>query len=188
MLNLHVAGGEPIGGTSAGLEVMTQFVYSALASQGATSSQSLADPFNRYVSLARDFLSIPVLANTIGDTHFVPRDRMGRSLAFLCRIADANWSTAPRGIAVDEQTALLIDARGTGEVVGFNSVYFLSAPGPAEVCQPKTPLTYRNVGVRKVGPGGTFDVAGWRGSAGTPYSVTAEAGVLSSTQPGGSAY
>jgi cyanophycinase-like exopeptidase len=95
-LNLHIAGGKPIGGTSAGLAVLTQFVYSALASQGATSSQSLADPFNKYISLARDFVTVPALAGTIGDTHFVPRDRMGRTLAFMCRIADAGWSSAPR--------------------------------------------------------------------------------------------
>jgi cyanophycinase-like exopeptidase len=89
---------------------------------------------------------------------------------------------------VDEETALLIGSRGTAEVVGKNSVYFLTAPGPAEVCQPRTPLTYRNVAVRKVGPAGTFDVASWRGNSGVTYSVSAEAGVLSSTQSGGSAY
>ena len=184
----HVADGGPVGGTSAGLAVLTQFVYSALASQGVTSSQALADPYNKYVTLARDFLAVPGLEDTIGDTHFVPRDRMGRTLAFMCRIHANGWSVAPRAIAVDEETALLINERGVATVVGSNAAYFLSAPGAPEACAPATPLTYRNVAVRRVGPGGTFDVGDWRGSSGTTYAVTAEAGVLTSTQPGGSAY
>jgi cyanophycinase len=187
-LALHVERGQPVGGTSAGLAVLTQFVYSALGAPGVTSSQALADPYHKYVTLARDFAAIPALADTIGDTHFVTRDRMGRSLAFLCRIHANGWSAAPRGIAIDEETALLIDARGSGSVVGNSFVYFIAAPGAPEVCQARTPLTYRNVQVRKVGAGQSFDVAAWRGNAGTTYEVSAEAGVLGSTQPGGSAY
>jgi cyanophycinase len=187
-LNLHVERGQPIGGTSAGLAVLTQFVYSALGAHGVTSSQALADPFHKYVTLARDFASIPALAGTIGDTHFVTRDRMGRSLAFLCRIHANGWSAAPRGIAIDEETALLIDERGSGSVVGNSFVYFMAAPGAPEVCQARTPLTYRDVQVRKVAAGQSFDVAAWRGHAGIAYEVSAEAGVLSSTQAGGSAY
>jgi cyanophycinase-like exopeptidase len=46
-LNTLISRGVPIGGTSAGMNVLTQFLYSALASQGVTSSQALADPFTR---------------------------------------------------------------------------------------------------------------------------------------------
>ena len=46
-LNTQLAKGVPIGGTSAGMNVLSQFIYSAQASQGVTSSQALADPFNR---------------------------------------------------------------------------------------------------------------------------------------------
>ena len=49
-LNGLIAGGVPIGGTSAGMNVLSQFIYSAQASQGVTSSQALADPFTRYIS------------------------------------------------------------------------------------------------------------------------------------------
>src|SRR5215468_679072 len=68
----------PVGGTSAGMNVLTQFVYSAQASKGVTSSQALADPFTRYLTLDRDFVSIQAVAGLIGDPHFVTRDRMGR--------------------------------------------------------------------------------------------------------------
>src|ERR1043166_7935377 len=60
-LNALIARGAPIGGTSAGMNVLSEFVYSALASQGVTSSQALADPFNRYITLDRDFVSISIL-------------------------------------------------------------------------------------------------------------------------------
>lgn len=187
-LNDHIAAGRPIGGTSAGLAVLTQYVYSALGSKGITSAQALADPYNRYNTFARDFVYLPHLQGTIGDTHFSARDRMGRALGFLCRMHADYGSAAPRAIAVSEETAVLIDQDGVGEVVGLNYAYFIEAPGAPEVCSPGLPLTYRNVGVQRVGAGETFDVGAWQGTAGTPYTVTAEAGVLSSTQPGGSAY
>jgi cyanophycinase len=183
-----VARGVPIGGTSAGMNVLSQFVYAALASQGATSSQALADPFNRYITLDRDFVSITAVAGLIADPHFVTRDRMGRDLAFLCRINLNGWSAAPRGISIDEQTALLIDASGNGTVVGISMVYFLQAPGAPQVCQSKTPLTYQNIGVYRIVAGGTFSLPSWTGQGGVSYSVSANAGVLASTQSDGSIY
>ena len=187
-LNAAIARGVPVGGTSAGLMVLTQFIYSALLSQGVTSSEALADPFTQYITLDRDFVAIGSLADTIGDAHFVTRDRMGRELAFMCRVAANGWTGAPRGIAVDEQTALLIDASGDAAVAGFGTAYFLQAPGPAEVCQPKMPLTYGGIAVYRIPAGGTFDLGRWTGRGGTSYSVSATAGVLSSTQSSGSVY
>lgn len=183
-----IARGVPVGGTSAGMNVLSQFIYSAQASQGVTSSQALADPFNRYITLDRDFVNISTAAGLIGDPHFVTRDRMGRDLAFLCRINLNGWSATPRGISIDEQTALLIDASGNGTVVGIGTVYFLQAPGAPQVCQSKTPLTYLNIGVYRITVGGTFNLGSWSGNGGVSYSVSANAGVLSSTQSGGAIY
>jgi len=178
----------PIGGTSAGMNVLSQFVYTALAAQGATSSQSLADPYNKNISLGRDFVSISSLQGLIDDPHFVTRDRMGRDLAFLCRIYNNGWSATPRDIAIDEQTALLLDSNGNGIVVGNSTVYFLQATGAPQVCQAKTPLTYQNVAVYRISVGGTFNVVSWTGTGGVAYTVSANAGVLSSTQAGGGIY
>jgi cyanophycinase-like exopeptidase len=188
-VNAAIARGVPVGGTSAGMNVLTQFVYSALASKGVTSSQALADPFNRYMSFARDFLSVPGLQATIGDPHFVTRDRMGRDLAFLCRQYAYGWSTTPSAIAVDEATALLIEPNGAASVVGAGTAYFLRAAAPPAVCQPRTPLTYENVDVYRIGPQvGSFDVVRWSGRGGTGYRVSATAGVVTSTQADGSPY
>lgn len=187
-LNSLIARGVPIGGTSAGMNVLTQFIYSALGSQGVTSSQALADPFNRYITLDRDFVAIAPVQGVIGDPHFVTRDRMGRDLAFLCRIFTNSWSTAPRGISIDEQTALLIDANANGTVVGISTVYFLQAPGAPQVCQAGTPLTYQNIVVYRINSTGSFNLSTWKGTGGVSYDVSANAGVLSSTQSGGSIY
>jgi cyanophycinase len=188
ILNAKIAAGSPVGGTSAGMNVLTQFIYSAQAPQGVTSSQSLADPFNRYMSFARDFANVTILQGIIGDPHFVTRDRMGRDLAFLCRVAANNWSSAPRGIAIDEQTALLIDGSGRATVVGNSTVYFLQAPGLPQVCTANTPLTYENIAVQRINSTGTFNFSKWQATGATNYLVSANAGVLSSTQPGGSPY
>ena len=191
-LDTHIAAGEPIGGTSAGMAVLTQFIYPAFGAQGATSSETLANPFNQWVMLERDFVDIAALADTISDTHFVTRDRMGRTLGFMCRLSAANWTNRPRSIAADEGAALLIDGLGKGTIVAnpktLGRVYFIAGGAP-EVCQQGAPLTYRNVGVRRFGAGATnIDVARWPAAGGTAYTVTAEAGVLSSTQAGGSVY
>jgi len=187
-LNALIARGVPVGGTSAGMNVLTEFIYSALASQGVTSSQALADPFTRYITLDRDFANVSTVQGLIGDPHFVTRDRMGRDLAFLCRIFTNNWSNMPRGISIDEQTALLIDGRGNATVVGSSTVYFLQAPGAPQVCQAGTPLTYLNIAVYRIDSTGSFNLSMWKGTGGVSYTVSASAGVLSSTQPGGSIY
>jgi cyanophycinase len=187
-VNTLIERGVPVGGTSAGMNVLTQFIYSALESQGVTSSQALADPFSRYITLDRDFANVSSLQGVIGDPHFSARDRMGRDLAFMCRIYLYGWSAAPRDIAVDERTALLIDPRGTATVTGEGSVYFMQAPGAPEVCAPKTPLTYHDISIYRIKSGASFDLGKWAGHGGTAYSVSAIGGVLSSTQPDGSIY
>ncbi len=187
-LNDLIARGVPIGGTSAGMNVLAQFIYSAQASQAITSSEALADPFSKYITLVRDFADISILQGIIDDPHFVARDRMGRDLAFMCRVYTNGWSSAPRDIAIDEKTALLIDGNGDGMVVGSSTVYFLQAPGAAQVCQPGIPLTYQNVAVYRINAAGSFALSRWKGRGGVAYTVSANAGVLSSTQPSGSIY
>src|SRR6266567_1167393 len=134
-LNTLIARNVPIGGTSAGMNVLSQFIYSALASQGVTSSQALANPFNKYITLDENFVNISSVQGVIDDPHFVTRDRMGRDLAFMCRVYTNGWSSAPRDIAIDEKTALLIDSGGNGKLVGSSTAYFLQAGAP-QTCQP----------------------------------------------------
>jgi cyanophycinase len=187
-LNGLIARSVPVGGTSAGMNVLAQFIYSAQASQAITSSEALADPFSKYITLVRDFVNVSILQGIIDDPHFVTRDRMGRDLAFMCHIYTNGWSSAPRDISIDEKTALLIDDSGSGKVVGSSTVYFLHAPGAPQACQSGIPLTYQNIAVYRINASGSFNLSMWKGKGGIAYTVSANAGVLSSTQPNGSIY
>jgi len=177
----------PVGGTSAGLAVLSQFIYTG-ALGSVTSSQALANPFHRYVTLDRDLFDSSLGAGKLYDSHFVTRDRMGRTIVFLARIVDNGWAAQPRDIGIDEHTAILVNPNGAGTMVGTGAAYFLQAPGPAQVLAPKTPLTYHNIGVYKVPQGGTFNLSTWNGSGGVAYTFNVDAGALTSTQAGGNIY
>ena len=179
--------GAPVGGTSAGLAVLSEFIYTG-AVGSVTSSQALANPFHRYVTIDRDLFQSSLGGNKLYDSHFVTRDRMGRSLVFLARIVDNGWAAQPRGIGIDEETALLVTPDGAGIMVGTGAAYFLQAPGPAQVLAAKTPLTYFNVGVYKVPQGGSFNLSTWSGTGGVAYTLNVNAGSLTSSQAGGSIY
>src|SRR4029434_6875584 len=137
LLNTKLA---TVGGTSAGLAVLSQFIYTG-ARGSVTSSQALADPFHRYVTLERDLFSSALGVDKLYDSHFVTRDRMGRSLVFLARIVNSGWATQPRGIGIDEETALLVLPTGAATMVGTGAAYFLQAPGAAQGPRDRTPLT-----------------------------------------------
>ncbi|PYS70424.1 MAG: cyanophycinase [Acidobacteria bacterium] len=184
LLNSKLA---PVGGTSAGLAVLSQFIYTG-AVGSVTSSQALANPFHSYVTLERDLFQSSLGAGKLYDSHFVTRDRMGRSLAFLARIVNNGWATQPRGIGIDESTALLVMPNGASTMVGTGAAYFLQAPGPAQVLANNTPLTYLNIGVYKVPQGGTFNFATWSGAGGVAYTLNVNNGALTSTQAGGNIY
>jgi cyanophycinase-like exopeptidase len=185
----HVAGKPaPVGGTSAGMAIMSEFAYSAMSASSLTSEEALANPFHRDLTLERDFLSLPRLEGLITDQHLQERDRIGRTVAFLARLVQDGWAGEAKAIAADRETSLVIDPQEKrAEVLGNPGhptpfVYFMRTPGPPEVCRPKTPLTFRDVEVYRVGPDGSFDLAAWRGSGGLAYTLSAEAGVLASSR------
>ena len=184
LLNSKLA---PVGGTSAGLAVLSQFIYTGELGS-VTSSQALANPFHRYVTLDRDLFQSALGVDKLYDSHFVTRDRMGRSLTFLARIVNNGWATQPRGIGVDEETALLVLPGGGVTMVGNGAAYFLQAPGPAQVLADRTPLTYLNIGVYKVPQGGTFNFSTWTGTGGVAYTLNVNNGSVTSTQAGGNIY
>ena len=184
LLNSKLA---PVGGTSAGLAVLSQFIYTG-AIGSVTSTQALANPFHRYVTIDRDLFQSSLGVNKLYDSHFVTRDRMGRSLAFLARIVNNGWSIQPRAIGIDEETAILVLPNGAGTMVGVGAAYFIQAPGPAQVVADRTPLTYLNIGVYKVPQGGTFNLSTWSGTGGVAYTLNVNNGSLTSTQAGGNIY
>jgi cyanophycinase len=192
-LNAHIAAGKPIGGTSAGLAVLGEFIYSAQGDapddDGLTSSQALANPYFSRVTVRRNFLQIPLLHNTLTDSHFAKRDRMGRTLVFLARIVQDGWSTHPREIAIDEKSAVLIEADGSARVIGTGKgAYLLSVQEPPQNCATGTPLTFSDIAVYHGANGSEFDVKNWKPQSGTSYSLSVIAGEVQSTQSDGAVY
>jgi len=180
----------PVGGTSAGLAILGQYAFSA-ENNTLYAEKALLDPCNHKVTISRDFLSLPNMAGKITDSHFVPRDRMGRLVTFLARIVQDGWATGARGIGVNEKTALGVEPDGEVTLFGLtnsSSAYFLSTPGPPQVCEKGVPLTYLDVTVYRIVAGESFNLATWHGVGGTEYTISAVDGVLTSTQPGGSVY
>lgn len=170
----------PVGGTSAGLAVLGQFIYTG-ASGSVTSSQALSNPYHRYVTLDRDFVQIANLGGVITDSHFVTRDRLGRLVAFLGRIVKDGWASSVHGVGIDEATALLVNPDGSSTRVGSGAAYFFSSNGAPQVCVANTALTYTGIAVYKVSGNATFNFAQWSGSGGTSYTVSANSGALSSS-------
>jgi cyanophycinase len=192
-VNDGIAAGKPIGGTSAGLAVQGEFVYGALGDkpddEDLASLQVLKNPYFERVTLERDFVKIPLLENLITDSHFAKRDRMGRSLGFLARMMKDGWSASPREVAIDEKSAVLVDADGKGIVVGTGKgAYFIRPTHAPEVCEKGVPLTFRGIEVYRVTTGGHFDLKMWTGDGGSAYSLSVERGKIASTQPGNSVY
>ena len=58
-----------IGGTSAGLAILGNWVYSA-EDGSVYSDEAMEDPYNKYMTFASAFLKIPFMDTIITDTHF----------------------------------------------------------------------------------------------------------------------
>ncbi len=183
-INADIAEGKPIGGTSAGLAVLGEFIYGALEDKDddndLSSPEVLRDPYFYRVTLARNFLQVPLLKNTLTDSHFAKRDRLGRSVGFLARIVQDGWSANPREIAIDEKSAVLVEPDGSAKIVGpGKGAYFLQVTQSPEVCAPEKPLTIRGIRARHVGSGKSFDVKKWSGQGGEDYEISVLNGQIS---------
>ncbi len=189
-INFVAAKPAPIGGTSAGMAVMGEFVYSAEGKESLTSKVAMTDPFAPDLTLARDFLKLRWLENVIADQHLQERDRIGRTVTLLSRLQKDGWSAAPRAIAADRETAVHIDpATGTAEVFATADhptpyVYFMVPKEPPATCEHGKPLTTGDVFVYRVGPGGRFDLAAWHGEDGLAYTLSVVDGQLVSSRGG----
>ncbi len=167
----------PVGGTSAGCAIMGQQYYSAI-NGSATTSQVLANPYHRYVTIGNnDFVNAPFLANTITDTHYNNPDRKGRHFGFLARMTK-DWNLQAKGIGVEERTAVLIDQNGTARVVGELKAYFLQRNNNSvpEQCVSRKTLTWNRSGQAvkvyeiqasaTVSASSTFELTNWATGAG----------------------
>lgn len=149
--------GGAVGGTSAGNAIQSEFVYDACGGS-VTSSEALVNPYRSSVTFTTNFFNWLDLDDTVTDTHFAQRDRMGRLMTFLVRqIKDGNASSV-LGIGVNEGTSVVIDNDGYARVMGNDFAYFVLANHQPEISQPNTPLTYSNFRIWRLSSGQTFDL------------------------------
>ena len=163
----------PIGGTSAGMMLLGRFGFAAL-NGSITSADALANPYDKRVTLVRDYLTLPDMGSVVTDAHFDSRDRLGRLVTFMARIVNDGWAGMARGIGVDVETALLVED-GKGTRVGLGAVTFLQSVGLPQVCKPKQPLTYMNLDAQRMAGGGSFDLRNWAGYGGSTVRSTVSA-------------
>ncbi|WP_348262037.1 cyanophycinase [Telmatobacter sp. DSM 110680] len=196
-LNDAISRGVPVGGTSAGLAVMGEYIYTAQGDKpddpNLDGKTALADPYSARITLASKFLNIPILKDVITDTHFARRDRMGRLLVFLARLNEPEGKPRAgnvpgiRGIGVEERAAVLLDPDGKARVVGFGAAYFIDAKEADGQSQPGKPLSFGPFEVQKVAPGASFYLKSWAGDS-ISYKISAKAGKLRSTQTANEIY
>lgn len=168
-----------VGGTSAGMAILGNAYYTP-SGGSATSTQLLGNPFHPNADILglNDFLDNPYLPALVTDTHYDQRNRAGRHVAFMARLA-AEHGIRTFGIACNEYTAVCIDGDGIGRVFGEHPdypdhAYFLAANCQdeflPEVLEEDAPLTWKRhqaaVKVTRI-PGlidgsNSFDVTNWQ--------------------------
>lgn len=132
----------PIGGTSAGCAVLSEFIFDA-RNDTVVSADALTNPYAEQVSVSKSFIKLPFLENIIADQHYSQRDRLGRHVTFMARMSKDFNVRQPRGIAADERTAVCIDKDGNTTVLGSGNAFFLINDGnKPEVCEPGKPLSW----------------------------------------------
>jgi cyanophycinase-like exopeptidase len=108
---------------------------------------------------------------------------MGRTLVFLARIVQDGWSEHPREIAIDENSAVLIEEDGGSRVIGAGrGAYFLSVEKPPQTCTAGKPLTFRDIVVHHGVTGSEFNVRQWKPKSPAGYSLSVVEGQVQSTQ------
>lgn len=147
--------GGVVGGVSAGLAILGNFVYDAAAATAlkayTTSADAVENPYEPRISVSGPFFNFPALRNAIADTHLAVRDRLGRMTVFMARlIADHMVKTRPAkilGVGVDEGSAIVIDRHSVGHIMGDDAgarAYLVVGRRPT-VIRRGQPLRYDNL-------------------------------------------
>ncbi len=173
----------PIGGTSAGMAILGQYVHPGGAPDDTTVLQNPTA-----VAIVNNFLSAGLLANAVTDTHFAQRNRQARLMSFMASSIynfGVSWQSV-RGIGCDEATAYALDSNGTGKVFGTNYCFFAKPTGAPEILAAGSALTW-NVGqqalnvyrVQGTATGtNTFNMNTFNGTGGTTQYWSSDRGTF----------
>ncbi|MBM4212860.1 MAG: peptidase t2 asparaginase 2 [Gammaproteobacteria bacterium] len=156
-LDAHVRAGKPLGGTSAGLAMLGEYLYGAMDGGSIRSPEAMADPLGAAVTIERDFLNLERLRGVITDSHFRERDRLGRLFAFLAK-AQVMSGDAQRvliGVGIDESAALAVESDGSSRIYATNpeGAVWVVRGGFADPPARGKPLNARRIEVTGVAAG-----------------------------------
>ena len=188
-INFVAAKPAPVGGTSAGMAVLGEYVYSAEGKESLTSASPSRNPYAPDLTLARDFLVAaavrehpdrpapagarpdrshrrPALAAAEGRLVVAAARHRGRSRDRRC--TSTRWTALPR-------------FSRPPTIRRLTSISCTSARAAA-ACERVQPLTPAPIAVYRLGPGGRFDLARWQGSGGIDYELSVRDGVLQSSR------
>jgi len=153
-LDAHVRAGKPLGGTSAGLAMLGEYLYGAMDGGSLRSPAALADPLGPATTIETGFLHLALLKGVVTDSHFTERERLGRLFAFLAKAEALDGGGPLVGVGVDESAALAVEADGSARV------YATDPDGGATVVrggfgaqQPGRPLRAARIDTVGVGAG-----------------------------------
>ena len=114
-----------IGGTSAGMHILSSIVFTA-ENGTVYPYECIENPNNSYVTLEDDFLDLK--PGFIFDTHFCERARFGRLAGFLANYRfSANEDLT--GLGMDDMTCMTVDENGLGTVYGTGCANFYRSAG-----------------------------------------------------------
>lgn len=204
-VNAVIARGGAVGGTSAGMAILGNFIYDACSSaQGVSSSSALVNPYDNGISFTYNFFSFPNMQLTFNDQHFVARDRMGRLLVFLARQIKDGKATTVWGVATNQESSIVVESDGIATTMGNDGVtqygnnivqaasvnavsYYILLDHACQTVVAGTPLTCSGYKVWKRLPGQTFDLAN-RPTTNPDYTLNVNAGVIAAVGNGGNIY
>ncbi|MFF9914124.1 pre-peptidase C-terminal domain-containing protein [Streptomyces sp. NPDC013457] len=153
-----VAKGGGSGGGSAGHHINSPIVYDA-CNGSVTSAEALANPYDRYVSFTTGMFEWANYGAVVNDSHFVTRDRMGRTMSFLARAVKDGLAPGGSawGVGVEEGGgSLFLDRNGMATQYGADAYVVLADHQPEQAVDRK-PLTYSGFKIWRLTPGSTFD-------------------------------
>lgn len=147
--------GGVVGGTSAGLHILSKVVYTAL-NGSVYSDEALANPHNQYMTLSDNFFQF--LPGVVFDSHVAERGRFGRTLGFVAKWKlDQNQDIL--GIGVDDKTALCIDQNLNATVYGTGAASIYRSGEGNQFSLGGTKLLANNVLVSQMIHGCSFNMA-----------------------------
>lgn len=180
--------GGAIGGTSAGLAVLGEFVFDA--ENGSLYPDQVAyNPYYYRVSITDDFLQI--LPSIFTDSHFHTRARLGRLVPMMARRIQDHSNDNIMGIGVDDNTAFCVSPNGDGKTFGEGTVTILYKKPTSQIsAMVNQAVTYTDITYHQLIHGAVFNILSKQLVDSGPYlqtvGTTPAAGVYQDTTLNGS--